>query len=113
LIADGEMTALCRERLAFAAKLAAEFEKTEALCDALPALDLLMPMRNVAPPRLAVRSIVRDLRVIDPERLRALPEPLRAQWQDNGWLAALEAHIASARNWRTLLAQEDAAPAQA
>ncbi len=113
LIADGEMTALCRERLAFAAKLAAEFEKTEALCNALPALDLLMPMRNVAPPRLAVRSIIRDLRVVDPERLHSLPENLRAAWRATGWLAALEAQTASARNWPNLLAQEDATPVQA
>jgi hypothetical protein len=104
--ADGEMTPLCRERLGFAASLAAEFEKTEALCDKLPG-ELLMPARNVAPGRFASRSITRELRVVDPERLRALPEALRAEWQANGWLAALEAQIASARNWPRLLALED------
>lgn len=107
LFENGEMTALCRERLEYAAKLASEFEKTEALCDQLPVNQLLMPSRNVAPPRLAVRSIIRDLRVVDPERLRNLPEKLRAEWQANGWLAALEAHVASARHWPHLLALED------
>ena len=103
----GEMTPLCRERLQFAAKLAEEFEKTEALCDNLPAGDLLMPARNVAPPRLAGRSIIREFRVIDPERLLALPESLHAEWRANGWLAALEAQVASAQNWQRLLALED------
>jgi hypothetical protein len=31
------------------------------------------------------------LRVIDPERLAALPDAIRAPWQANDWLAALEA----------------------
>ena len=66
-----------------------------------------MPARNVAPPRLAVRSVIRDLRVVDPERLRAVPESLRAEWHTNGWLAVLEAHVASARNWERPLAYED------
>ncbi|MEZ5830312.1 MAG: DUF6065 family protein [Dongiaceae bacterium] len=103
---NGEMTALCKEKLQFTAKLASEYEATEALCDKLPK-DLLMSARNVAPPRLAGRSVIRELRVIDPERLQSLPESLRAEWQANGWLAALEAHVASARNWQRLLALED------
>jgi hypothetical protein len=107
LFENGNMTALCRERVELAAKAASEFEKTEALCDKMPADDLLMPVRNVAPHRLAVRSVIRDLRVVDPERLRNLPENLRAEWQANGWLAALEAQVASARNWSRLLALED------
>jgi hypothetical protein len=101
------MTALCRERVEFAAKVASEFEKSKALCAALLEHDLLMPARNVAPSRLAVRSVIRDLRVVDPERLRALPDSLRASWQAKGWLAALEAHVASAANWERLLAYED------
>ncbi|HEV8389355.1 MAG TPA: DUF6065 family protein [Dongiaceae bacterium] len=107
LFEDGGMTALCRERVQLAAKVASEFDKTDALCHMLTAQDLLMPVRNVAPHRMAVRSIIRELRVVDPERLRALPDNLRAEWQANGWLAALEAHAASARNWARLLAQED------
>jgi len=107
LFENGEMTTLGRERLQFTAQVTAEFKKTEALCRH-PALDdLLMPARNVAPPRLAVRSVIRDLRVVDPERLRAIPESLRTEWHANGWLAALEAHVASARNWERLLAYED------
>lgn len=104
---NGEMTALCRERVEFAAKVASEFSKTEALCDKPPINDLLMSVLKVAPPRLARRSIIRDLRVVDPERLRTLPESLRAEWQANGWLAALEALVASARNWPRLLTRED------
>jgi len=107
LFENGEMTALGRERLQFAAQVAGEFRKTEALCRH-PALDdLLMPVRNVAPSRLAVRSVIRDLRVVDPNRLQAIPEALRAEWHANGWLAALEAHVASVRNWERLLAYED------
>jgi hypothetical protein len=107
LFENGEVTALGRERLQFAAQVAAEFQRTEVLCRH-PALDnLLMPARNVAPPRLAVRSVIRDLRVVDPERLRAIPESLRVEWHANGWLVALEAQVASARNWERLLAYED------
>jgi hypothetical protein len=106
LFENGEMTTLCRERVQFAAQVAGEFAKTEALCDTLPN-DLLMPARNVAPSRLALRSVIRDLRVIDSKRLSALPDNLRAQWQASGWLAALEAHAASAQNWARLLAYED------
>jgi hypothetical protein len=107
LFENGGMTALGRERLQFAAQVAGEFRKTEALCRH-PALDdLLMPVRNVAPSRLAVRSVIRDLRVVDPNRLQAIPEALRAEWHANGWLAALEAHVASVRNWERLLAYED------
>ncbi len=107
LFESGEMTALGRERLQFAAQVAAEFQRTEALCRHPAFEDLLMPARNVAPPRLAVRSVIRDLRVVDPERLRAIPESLRGEWHANGWLAALEAHVASAGNWERLLAYED------
>ena len=107
LFENAGMTALCRERVEFAAKVASEFEKSKALCAALLENDLLMPARNVAPSRLAVRSVIRDLRVVDPERLRALPDNLRASWQARGWLAALEAHVASAANWERLLAYED------
>jgi hypothetical protein len=107
LFEKGEMTKLCRQRLEFAAKLATEFEQTEALCDQLLGNALLMPARAVVPPRLAGRSIIRELRVIDPERLGALPAALRADWQANGWLAALDAQVASARNWTRLLALED------
>ena len=107
LFENGEMTALGRERLQFAAQVAGEFRKTEALCRHPALEDLLMPARNVAPPRLAVRSIIHHLRVVDPERLRAIPEDLRAEWRANGWLQALEAHVASARNWERLLAYED------
>ena len=98
---------MCRERVEFAAKVASEYEKSNALCAAVLENDLLMPVRNVAPSRLAVRSVIRDLRVVDPERLRALPETLRASWQAKGWLTALEAHVASAANWERLLAYED------
>ncbi len=107
LFENGTMTALCRERLEFTAKVASEFEKTDALCDKLAAHDLLMPVNNIAPHRLAVRSVIRDLRVVDPERVRKLPAAVRAEWQASGWLAALEAHVASGRNWARLLAQED------
>jgi hypothetical protein len=107
LFENGELTALGGERLQFAAQVAGELRKTEALCRHPALEDLLMPARNVAPPRLAVRSVIRDLRVIDPERLRAIPESLRAEWHANGWLAALEAHVTSARNWERLLAYED------
>jgi hypothetical protein len=107
LFENGEMTALGRERLQFTAQVTNEFKKTEALCRE-PAFEaLLMPVRNVAPPRLAVRSVIRDLRVVDPKRLQAIPETLRAEWHANGWLAALEAHVASVRNWERLLAYED------
>jgi hypothetical protein len=36
-----------------------------------------------------------------------LRESLRVEWHANGWFAALEAHVASARNWERLLAYED------
>ena len=107
LFEHGEMTALCRQRLGFAAKLAQEFEATESLCDQLLANGLLMAARAVVPPRLAGRSLIRELRVIDPERLDALPAKLREVWQANGWLAALTAHVNSAPNWQRLLALED------
>ncbi|MFZ5790976.1 MAG: DUF6065 family protein [Pseudomonadota bacterium] len=108
LFAGGEMTALCRERLEFCAKVGTAFEQTDALVAAMPYQDLLMPCRNVAPARISARSGMSGLRVIDPERLAALPDGTRAAWQANGWLAALEAQIASARNWDRLLALEDA-----
>jgi hypothetical protein len=112
LFEKGEMTKLCKEKLAFAAKLGVAFEKTEEFANALPQ-DLLMPSRNLAPGRLAVRTTIRDLRVIDPEKLKALPAETLEAWRKNGWLAALEAHVASAQNWIRLLALEDQMPAAA
>jgi hypothetical protein len=107
LFANGEMTALCREKLEFCATVGGAFEQTDALVEALPRLGLLMPCRNVAPARIAARNSLSGLRVIDPERLKALPEATRAAWQAKGWLPALEAHVASAPNWHRLLALED------
>jgi hypothetical protein len=108
LFVKGEMTALCREKLEFCATVGTAFEQTDRLVAALPALDLLMPCRNVAPSRIAARNSLSGLRVVDPKRLAALPEGTRAAWRANGWLAALEAQIASARNWDRLLIMEDA-----
>ncbi|HKP24427.1 MAG TPA: hypothetical protein VJV39_11225 [Dongiaceae bacterium] len=45
--------------------------------------------------------------MVDPNRLHAIPETLRAEWHANGWLSALEAHVASVRNWERQLAYED------
>jgi hypothetical protein len=108
LIANGEMTPLCKEKLAFAAKLGREFEKTEALCDDPDFQALLKSAQTITPLRLTVRSSIRGLRVVDPEKLAALPEEVREKWRASGWLEALEAQIASNRNWARLLAQEDA-----
>lgn len=108
LFANGEMTALCRERIEFCAKVGTAFEQTDALVATMPYRDLLMPCRNVAPARISARSGMSGLRVIDPQRLAALPDAVRTAWRANGWLAALEAQIASARNWLRLLALEDA-----
>jgi len=108
LFSNGEMTALCREELEFCAAVGTAFEQTDLLFEPLSRLGLLMPSRNVTPNRIAARSCMSNLRVIDPERLAALPEATRAAWKANGLLAALEAQIASARNWDRLLAMEDA-----
>ena len=105
---NGEMTPFCRERLEFTAICAAAFEKTEEFVAAIPHETLLMPCRNVAHPRAATRSGMTGLRVVDPERLAALPAQTRSLWQSKGWLAALEAQVASARNWTQLLEMEDA-----
>lgn len=107
LFVNGDMTALCREKLDFCAKIGGAFEQTDMLTEPLPSLGLLMPCRNVAPARIAGRNSMLGLRVIDPERLAVLPHTTRAAWQARGWLAALEAQIASARNWSRLLTLED------
>lgn len=109
LFDNGERTAFCQERLEFCSRVGAAFEQTDKFVAMMPHETLLMPCRNVANPRAAGRSCMSGLRVIDPERLAALPEETRAKWSASGWLAALEAQIASARNWNRLLEIEDAA----
>ncbi|QEX17537.1 hypothetical protein FRZ44_28370 [Hypericibacter terrae] len=108
LFSNGEMTALCRDELEFCAAVATAFEQTDLLFEPLTRMGLLMPSRNVTPGRIAARFCMSSLRVIDPERLAALPEATRATWKANGLLAVLEAQVASARNWEQLLALEDA-----
>jgi len=108
LFANGEMTKLCREELEFCAAVGTAFEQTDLLFEPLSRLGILMPSRNVTPARIAGRTCMSTLRVIDPQRLAALPEATRAAWRASGLLAALEAQVASARNWNRLLAMEDA-----
>jgi hypothetical protein len=108
LFANGEMTPVCREQLEYCARVGTAFEQTDRLAEALPHETLLMPCRNVAPARIAARSGMAGLRVIDPERLAGLSEATLSSWRASGWLAALQAQIGSAKNWGRLLALEEA-----
>lgn len=107
--ASGTLTRQCQAQVEFCATLAAAFEQTDELGATLSREDLLMPSRNTAPARIAGRNSFGPLRTIDPQRLAALAESIRAAWQASGWLPALEAQIASAKNWGALLALEESA----
>lgn len=105
---NGERTAFCRERLEFCSRVGTAFTQTDRLASSLPHETLLMPCRNIAPARIAGRSCMSGLRVIDPERLASLPDDLHNSWEASGWYNALLAQIASMKNWNRLLELEDA-----
>lgn len=105
---NGERTAFCRERLEFCSRVGTAFTQTDRLAASVPHDTLLMPCRNIAPARIASRSCMGGLRVIDPERMAALPDDLRKSWEASGWYHALLAQIASMKNWNRLLDMEDA-----
>lgn len=108
LFERGEMTALCRAQLDLCSRIGNAFEQTDRFMALMPPDKMLMPLRNTAPARIASRSCMEGLRVIDPARLAALPEATQANWKEAGWLPALEAHIASGRHWGDLLDLDDA-----
>jgi hypothetical protein len=107
LFQHGEMTTFCRERLELCSRIGAAFEQTDAFAAALAELDLLMPLRNTAPDRIAGRSSMNGLRTTDPAHLASLSDEVRAIWRERRWLEVLDAQFASMRHWGGLLAQED------
>jgi hypothetical protein len=108
----GEMTALCRERLEFCSRVSAALRQADDFGTTLSQSGLLMPLRNAAPARIATRSCMEGLRTIDPARLASLLDATREAWRANGWLAAIEAQIASSRHWNGLLNLDDAMSAR-
>ena len=82
---------------------AAEALRTRQFCAQLVELDLLRPMQADATLPDGQRLTVEGFKLVDEERLRALPDPAVLELHRNGMLMLMNLHIASLANMRALI----------
>lgn len=76
---------------------------TQAWCEALRALDLLVPFDTLARPRSGEPMRVSGLHRIDENRLNRLPPETLQDWQTRHWLRAAHAQLISLENFARLM----------
>lgn len=101
--AQGRPTAALDEALAFLGRFDAEARRTRGFCARLLELDLLRPMQADATLPDGQRLTVEGFRVIDEERLRALPDAAVLELHRNGMLMLAQLQRASLARLRQLV----------
>jgi len=99
---DGKPTDLTKNALAFCASFQAEYEKTRAFAAALTEHKLLDTRTADVDLGNGQKLVFGPFRVVDEDRLGALPDAVVADWLRRGWLAWIHAHLLSSANWMEL-----------
>jgi hypothetical protein len=99
---DGQPTELTKNALAFCASFQAEYEKTRAFAAALTEHKLLESRTADIDLGNGQKVVFGPFRVVDGNKLGALPNALIADWLRRGWLGWIHAHLMSAANWAGL-----------
>ena len=101
---DGAATPMAKDILKFCEAYHQQHLAGEAFVAAIKEADLLVAKNaDMTFPDKSTYQL-RGFRIIDPERFRALPAALVADWHSKGWLNAIALHLASQQNWQLLLA---------
>ena len=99
--------------LHFSTALQAEHNATRAFATALIAHDLLVDQQAHGTFPGGEPFAVQGFRVVDAEKLAALPADVIADWHKNGWLGLIQLHLVSLARWRDLLDRQAQSPATA
>lgn len=109
--ADGEQTQYLKGILRFLQDYQARFARTQTFCDRLVELDLLQPMQAQFALATGERRTLGGFRVVDREKLKALPEDVLADMCKKDELECVYLHLASLRHFQDMLARFPQAPA--
>jgi hypothetical protein len=101
--AQGRPSAVLDQALDFLGRFDAEARRTRAFCTRMLELDLLRPMQADATLPDGQRLTVEGFRVIDEERLRALPDAAVLELHRSGMLMLAHLHRASLARMRQLV----------
>lgn len=101
--AQGRPTATLDESLAFLARFDGEARRTRSFCARLVELELLQPMQADATLPDGQTLTVEGFRVVDEERLRALPDAQVLELHRSGMLMLAHLHRASLARMRLLV----------
>jgi len=101
---DGTATPMAKDILKFCEAYHQQHLASEAFVAAIQEADLLVAKNADMTFRDKSTYQLRGFKIIDPERFRALPPALVADWHGKGWLNAIALHLASQQNWQLLLA---------
>ncbi len=102
LFDEDKPSALCDELLKLTRELQPALVATEAFVNALNQHDLLVA-RTVTLAGAGEPSVLQGLRLIDPEKLAALPEATVIEWHRNGYLGAIALINSSQGRWPALM----------
>lgn len=100
---DGKAGEGAEPALQLCEALRLQFAKDVALLKALVDQDLLVERHADMEFPDKSRYRLSGMRLVDPERYRALPAETLAEWHTAGWTDAIALHIASQANWSLLL----------
>ena len=101
--AQGQPTPVLEQALDFLGRFDAEARRTRGFCTRLVELDLLQPMQADATLPDGQRITVEGFRVIDEEKLRALPDAVVLELHRSGMLMLAHLHRASLARMRQLV----------
>lgn len=101
--AQGQPTPVLEQALDFLGRFDAEARRTRGFCARLVELDLLQPMQADATLPDGQRITIEGFRVIDEEKLRALPDAVVLELHRSGMLMLAHLHRASLARMRQLL----------
>jgi hypothetical protein len=101
--AQGWPAPALQQRLALLERFEAEALRTRQFCAQLVELDLLRPMQADATLPDGQRLTVEGFKLVDEEKLRALPDPAVLELHRNGMLMLMNLHIASLANMPALI----------
>ncbi len=101
--AQGRPAPALQQHLALLERFEAEAQRTRLFCAKLVELELLRPMQADATLPDGQTLTVEGFKLVDEDKLRALPEPIVIELHRNGMLMLMNLHIASLANMPALI----------
>jgi hypothetical protein len=98
----GQPTGMAQNALEFCKSYHTAAQHTLAFSKAIAASGLLVAGQEEVPVANGARITFRGFRVIDPQKLGALPNEDFLEWRQRGWLPSLYAHLFSSMQWHRL-----------